>query len=349
MSPIPFSSGTTHRSYLLGAKRQRQAVVWAAVRTIACRPLSLYAFTFSCYHTLACNHYLLPPQPVPLLASFFSLLLHNIDSHSTAVKMVNLPEGYPKPRHEYLYQPTLGLGNRGSYIHRFQHSNGALPQFPFGTATHPPTGYGMGYGMGYGVGMGGYGMGYGMGYPGAVYPHNLGNSPYRHGYGCYGTSFPSYGYGCYPYGYYGLCNYANWYYPYQRYYTPTAAAVPATAVTYATPASQTTTYICSTAAPPVTKVVVPAAVRTTTIPTAAYVCGRTQNEIQLENRRIATERGAYAPRRIKPADAANDDPFWCREVSGEWHLRTFYQIENECYPGRWTMDAEIGFLVFHRE
>jgi hypothetical protein len=68
----------------------------------------------------------------------------------------------------------------------------------------------------------------------------------------------------------------------------------------------------------------------------------------MENRRIATERGAYSARRIKPADARDDDPFWCRERNGEWHLRTFYQIENECYPGQWLMDAELGFLVFHR-
>jgi hypothetical protein len=69
----------------------------------------------------------------------------------------------------------------------------------------------------------------------------------------------------------------------------------------------------------------------------------------MENRRVATERGAYDLRRIKPADARSDDPFWCRERNGEWHLRTFYQIENECHPGTWKMDAEMGYLVFHRE
>ncbi|KAF2871156.1 hypothetical protein BDV95DRAFT_668523 [Massariosphaeria phaeospora] len=74
-----------------------------------------------------------------------------------------------------------------------------------------------------------------------------------------------------------------------------------------------------------------------------------REEHQLENRRVATERGAYNPRRIKPADARADDPFWCRERNGEWHLRSFYQIENECYPGRWQMDAEQGYLVFHRQ
>jgi hypothetical protein len=68
----------------------------------------------------------------------------------------------------------------------------------------------------------------------------------------------------------------------------------------------------------------------------------------MENRRVATERGAYSARKIMPADARADDPFWCRERNGEWHLRTYYQIENECHPGQWLMDAEIGYLVFHR-
>jgi hypothetical protein len=68
----------------------------------------------------------------------------------------------------------------------------------------------------------------------------------------------------------------------------------------------------------------------------------------MESRRIATERGAYDPRRIRPADARDDDPFWCRERNGEWHLRTYYQIENECHPGQWMVDAELGYLVFHR-
>lgn len=76
--------------------------------------------------------------------------------------------------------------------------------------------------------------------------------------------------------------------------------------------------------------------------------GFTRDEIQMENRRVATARGAYDPRKIRPADARDDDPFWCRELNGEWHLRSYYQIEMECQPGRWMMDADVGFLVFHR-
>ncbi|PSN74531.1 hypothetical protein BS50DRAFT_567354 [Corynespora cassiicola Philippines] len=75
---------------------------------------------------------------------------------------------------------------------------------------------------------------------------------------------------------------------------------------------------------------------------------RIRDDIQLENRRLATQRGAYDPKRIKPADARPDDAFWCREKNGEYHLRTYYQIENECYPGRWLMDAKRGYLVFYR-
>ncbi|KAJ4293510.1 hypothetical protein N0V90_008793 [Kalmusia sp. IMI 367209] len=88
---------------------------------------------------------------------------------------------------------------------------------------------------------------------------------------------------------------------------------------------------------------------TTTVRSPQPTIPVTRDDVQYENRRIAMERGSYNPRRIKPADARPDDPFWCRERTGEWHLRTFYQIENECYPGRWLMDAEHGFLVFHRE
>lgn len=73
------------------------------------------------------------------------------------------------------------------------------------------------------------------------------------------------------------------------------------------------------------------------------------NSRDYDSRRYAADRGAYSARRIKPADALPDDPFWCRERDGQWHLRTFYSIERECYPGRWQMDAEKGFLVYHRE
>ncbi|XPT03888.1 hypothetical protein M3J09_012974 [Ascochyta lentis] len=105
------------------------------------------------------------------------------------------------------------------------------------------------------------------------------------------------------------------------------------------PGPTTTTYHVTNSHVPVTT----APPRTTTCPHTT-----TREDLQMENRRIATERGAYSARKIKPADARDDDPFWCRERNGEWHLRTFYQIENECHPGQWLMDAELGFLVFHR-
>ena len=138
---------------------------------------------------------------------------------------------------------------------------------------------------------------------------------------------------------------ANFYSPYQRSYYNTVPTYGQTAYVYPPgPTTTTTTYHVTNSHAPVTTAP-PAPVRETRTACAHTM---TREDIQMENRRIATERGAYSARKIKPADARDDDPFWCRERNGEWHLRTFYQIENECYPGQWLMDAELGFLVFHR-
>lgn len=79
-----------------------------------------------------------------------------------------------------------------------------------------------------------------------------------------------------------------------------------------------------------------------------YHYGQTKAEVDYHNRRIATERGAYEAKKIKP-DAKPDDVFWCKEKDGNWYVRSYYNIENDCQPGRWQMDAEKGYCVFHRE
>lgn len=288
-------------------------------------------------------------------------------------------EAYPKPRHNYVYTPRYG--QRGVHTYAGQQANGALPSGPVGMMGG--YGYGMGMGIGYGMGMGvGYGMGSypvhtSLSYPqkGKKIPTYHGTSyypSYHSGYSTYPyMSYPSYypnypaygglggygghggygGYGglgsYYNYGLYGsMYPLANFYSPYQRsYYTsmPYYGMPTQTAMVYPPgPHTTTTTYhVTNSHAAPVTTAP-PAPAR----PACAH--NTTREDIQMENRRIATERGAYSARRIKPADARDDDPFWCRERNGEWHLRTFYQIENECYPGQWLMDAELGFLVFHR-
>ncbi|KAL1644635.1 hypothetical protein SLS61_008686 [Didymella pomorum] len=244
-------------------------------------------------------------------------------------------EGYPKPRHQYIYTPRYG--QRGVLAYAGQQANGAYPSVVAGGFT---SGYG--YGYGYGVG--------GVGHVGGAYPvYNT--SSYSHPYSgasYYGSgyhpSFSTYGGlgGYYNYGLYGtMYPLANFYSPYQRSYISTPMYGQTTYVYPPGPTTTTTTYHVTnshagvTAAPP-------ALIRT------ACAHANTREDIQMENRRIATERGAYSARNIKPADARDDDPFWCRERNGEWHLRTLYQIENECYPGRWLMDAELGYLVFHR-
>jgi hypothetical protein len=252
-------------------------------------------------------------------------------------------EAYPKPRHQYIYTPRYG--QRGFLSYAGQQANGA-----------PPTGVIPNGGVGVGVGYGGIGMGVGVAagahYPGVYsarsyapkcsYYNNGGYANYYSANSYFSTISPYSGY--FNYATYGsLYPLANFYSPYQRsYYT--------TSPTYGYPVTQAYVY------PPG-----PSATTTTTTyhvtNSHAGAAGTSyarqhvapaREDYQMENRRVATERGAYDARPIKPADARSDDPFWCMERSGEWHLRTYYQIENECYPGRWVMDAEVGFLVFQR-
>ncbi|CAN9156614.1 unnamed protein product [Alternaria alternata] len=254
-------------------------------------------------------------------------------------------EAYPKPRHQYIYNPRYG--QRGLLTYAGQAANGAAPT--------GVVGGGFGYGGFGGVGVG-MGVGYGVGaYQPAVYnarplyPQTYATNYYPPNY-----SYPSYGgvYGYYNYNLYGsLYPLANFYYPYQRTYYNTVPTYGYTAHVYPPgPTTTTTTYHVTNSQAQNYSTPVTQTVRETR---PAYVHshaqqGPTREDIQMESRRIATERGSYDPRKIRPADARDDDPFWCREVNGEWHLRSSYQIENECHPGRWMMDADIGFLVFHR-
>ncbi|KAH7413930.1 hypothetical protein DE146DRAFT_12512 [Phaeosphaeria sp. MPI-PUGE-AT-0046c] len=256
-------------------------------------------------------------------------------------------EAYPKPRHQYIYNPRYG--QRGVLTYAGQQPNGA-----------PPTGVipngGMGMGVGVGMAAGGY-------YPGVYHPSRS-LYPSHHYSGYYSGYYPGASslytgyspyssYGASPYGGYGYYNYnmygslyplANFYSPYQRSYYNTVPSYGYTGgyahVCPPGPSIATTTYhVMNGHAAPAT---------TTHYHHATSSPAPVREDYQTENRRVAAERGAYDARPIKPADARSDDPFWCRERNGEWHLRTYYQIENECYPGRWAMDAEMGFLVFQR-
>ncbi|KAL6173259.1 hypothetical protein ACJQWK_00819 [Exserohilum turcicum] len=248
-------------------------------------------------------------------------------------------EAYPKPRHQYIYTPRHG--QRGILSYAGQAPNGAAP-----------TGV-MGAGYGYGVGYPGVGVGYAAS---AYQPVVYNTRPLVPQAVVPSYSYPlhSGGYGYYNYNLYGtLYPLANFYHPYQRTYYNTVPTYGYTTHVYppATTTTTTTYHVTNSQAPAYTTSPAARVVRETR---PAYVHGHsprvapTREDIQLENRRIATARGAYDARKIRPADARDDDPFWCREVNGEWHLRSYYQIENECHPGRWMMDAEIGFLVFHR-
>jgi len=239
-------------------------------------------------------------------------------------------EAYPKPRHQYIYTPRYG--QRGILSYAGQAPNGAAPTGVIGGA-----------------------YAYGVGYPAAaacqpvVYnTRSFYGSTYLYPYYNPGYAY----YNSFLYG--SLYPLANFYFPYQRSYYNTVPTYGYTAHVYPPghATTTTTTYHVTNAQAPLYASPTAQLLRETR---PAYAHGHaytpqasTREDIQLENRRIATQRGAYDARKIRPADARDDDPFWCREVNGEWHLRSYYQIENECHPGRWMMDAEIGFLVFHR-
>ena len=292
--------------------------------------------------------------------------------------------GQPKPRHQYTLYPQPG--RRGIMVHTGQYPNGA-PYV--GSTGGMGMGMGMmgygGMGMGYpGVGAHIAPLYYGPNVSRSTYSNYAG---FMGGYTglSYGVSaYPTYSYS-YPYlspyafGY-GCGMYANYYHPYQRTYygmNPVMAggmhsySHPGVAAATIVPPSTTTYTTVTNSAVPVP--VQPVTTTTTTSTTrvrphvhstpahsphvhhthvhSPHMSPRpaAREDVQNESRRVAMQRGAYLPRRIAPADARPDDPFWCKERTGEWHLRTYYQIENECHPGRWLMDAEHGFLVFHRE
>jgi hypothetical protein len=253
-------------------------------------------------------------------------------------------EAFPKPRHQYVYTPRYG--QRGFLTYAGQQQNGAPA-----TGVIPNGGYGyggvaVGAGMGMGVAAGGY-------YPG-VYAPRFYYPAYNTGANYYGASdyyYPTATYtpaysGYYNYSLYGsLYPLANFYHPYQRSYYNTVPSYGYAAQAYIYPPGPSATTTTTTTY----QVTNGHAGAQGYVQTAPCNHEPAREDIQAQSRRIATERGAYDPRRIKPADARSDDPFWCRERNGEWHLRSYYQIENECHPGRWQMDAEVGFLVFHRE
>lgn len=270
--------------------------------------------------------------------------------------------GQPKPRHQYILYPQAG--RRGIMVHNGQYPNGA----PYVGSTG-----GMGIGMmGYG-GMGGY-----PGVSAHISPLYYGPNVHRSTYSNYagymgGYTGLSYGVANYPpYSYpnaymspyasaYGY-GYAN-HHPYQRTYygmNPVMAggahsySYPGVAQTIIPPSTTTYTTVTNSAVPVPVAPMATATTSTTRIRPNVHAPHmqsprNVRDNVQYENQRVAMERGSYLPRRIAPADARPDDPFWCKEVTGEWHLRTYYQIENECHPGRWLMDAEHGFLVFHRQ
>ncbi|PVI04301.1 hypothetical protein DM02DRAFT_625009 [Periconia macrospinosa] len=284
------------------------------------------------------------PTTTPL-ASHFCLLLCSAMEQRHAL---------PKPRHSYTYVPQPG--RRGVLVHNGQINNGAPPTGVYPGGIGYSAGYVPPYAAGYGVHPGG--VGYYPGVYGSLYhtrPHYYGPnthySTYSRNYWNYPSSyynFPTYRYYS-PYATYGVgCGtYANYYFPYQRtYYTPGVAAAPGYSYAYQTMAPAVAVVNPQAPVPPhppVAPVAAPAPVNAPVQPGPPL-----RSVVEHQNQVEAARSGAYAPRYIKPAHANDNDRFWCQEATGEWHLRSYYQIERECQPGEWLMNPDFGFLCFHR-
>ncbi|KAF2734341.1 hypothetical protein EJ04DRAFT_247515 [Polyplosphaeria fusca] len=259
-----------------------------------------------------------------------------------------LKHPYPQPRQQFTYYPTPGLPGQGAYVPSglapTGYAGGAVPKVAMAAGTPAPVGYPY---SSYGY----------HGYPRNYYsaastyaysPFQSYNYPYAsryYGGGAHGMYGGYSGYGGYGgYSMYGMgdpylssryCGYSGYASPYYRGYSTYYDSSPYStnsSAPYVYPGDWRKQY---------------SGRRFRTIPSKWYCNAR--DDVESENRRIATERGAYEPKRIKPADARPDDPFWCKERDGTWQLRPYYDIEANCYPGRWTMNAEKGYLIFERE
>ncbi|KAF2269406.1 hypothetical protein CC78DRAFT_574967 [Lojkania enalia] len=279
---------------------------------------------FLCCPSTHCSITPLPSQASSLSpSSSSSILLHSIRPPLHLDNMVN---GQPQVRYEYTYVPRAG---RGQYVPAGIVNNGAATPIapaavPVGYQCQPQQYY------------------YPTNCTPFSYPSCLSSSQYAY------ASHPSQSY------YYSGASTPAYCFPHDdtpKYYYPRSPSYPYYKAPYY-PRSPSyyarSPYYYSSSSP----YYYPNDWRQryygrsySSIPSSWY-CRHSSHE--WDDRMRATTGGAYDPKRIKPADALPDDPFWVRERDGTWTLRPYYSIEAECYPGRWTMNAEKGYLVFER-
>ncbi|KAF2816311.1 uncharacterized protein BDZ99DRAFT_133374 [Mytilinidion resinicola] len=80
-----------------------------------------------------------------------------------------------------------------------------------------------------------------------------------------------------------------------------------------------------------------------------YHMGRTKEQVDMDNRRTAYQQGAYSMHPIAPDNPPPDTQFWCKEVDGEWTLRTFFTIQEDLKPGNWKYAPDTGMFVYIRK
>lgn len=79
-----------------------------------------------------------------------------------------------------------------------------------------------------------------------------------------------------------------------------------------------------------------------------YYQGQTTAQVNAHNQARAHHAGAYNPNiQMVPQAASPDNEFWCRELNGEYTLRTMNTIMNSLQPGVWARGSS-GYPYFVR-
>lgn len=59
--------------------------------------------------------------------------------------------------------------------------------------------------------------------------------------------------------------------------------------------------------------------------------------------------GVSEPLQLIPETPTGDTPYYCKELTGEWTLRTTNDIMNNCRPGDWRTATKTGHSYWERK
>lgn len=78
-----------------------------------------------------------------------------------------------------------------------------------------------------------------------------------------------------------------------------------------------------------------------------YYHGASRAQVESQNVSRAQAHGAYGQYQMVPQNASPDNEFWCRELDGQYTLRTMNTIMQSLQPGDWQRSTS-GYPYFVR-